>query len=1051
MHKPYPSIFNRKLLSVLAAFAFGASTLQAEDIFVMTSLGGVAANNTPSPPSSYTGSVSASGSSAYSSPSPAIPVSPRRSRFGFADGCSWSVQPDDYLPIYGNSEGTAPLHSPGVYRIYVTKGTTGSCSADLIVNMTATGGALADTNGISQTSVPVTAFQAGTGANNWVFVGYITNTVPNPVVTFTWASGTLASAVRWYMDTVRFESLDPCTGVANQLGVSGPVFAGQSAVTVTGVAAGATNVTIFVNGTTQIGITNKAAGFAAGALTVAVSSLNLSDAVTATQTKTNTAGGACTSQAGTAVIAGGGPNPPVKAFISCWKTNANTGPIGADGFTAGFPYILSASSFVAGFNTAPVGGRELQPGACWQLISFQNRTGGDDAIDLNTGAHVTNNDNFCSLEGIEFSIDSSDTGPYDIYIDALMNGTNLVEGFEPYLVGTTNTFNTPALAGAPAAASTYLATPNSATISTNYAYSGTNSCRIRWQFADASTIRWAHSIANAATGKRYPQLDTRLPITLRVLVLPVGTSNSHAFNGTVGAVTNSPAVVYPGDSATVGVSVSGPGSYTYQWSENGGGIGGATDRTYTNPSVGAPGPITYSVDVSDGTCTETRSLTITVTAPLPVITNQPISALVNVGNPAPISVLAGADPSGLPLTYQWEFFGNSWTNTPTAISATDPSLGTGSGITSAQLTDSGYYDVIVANSYGSVTSSIVSLQVVAADVVIGNGTGLRGDYYNNVTYTNNQPPVGVAYPGAPTLTRIDPTINYLWGNGSPDPAINVDFFAVRWYGEVQPLTADTYTFTARTDDGVRVWIDGTLLIDQWSIQGATDRSGTIALNTTKHKVLMEYFERQVAASAQLSWSNASGTISEGFVPQQQLFPAASYIKPTVALTAPSNGSSVNQPGPVNMAANVTTNDGMIAYVAFYTNQTILATVTNPPYAYAWNNPPAGTFGISAQVLYNASVSGGNPSSFAVSGTNSVTVIASAITASRITNIVYGNPITISGTGMVSHTFVLLSSTNVASAMTNWIPEQTNTAGTGTFNFSVAPGSANTKFFRVQTQ
>ncbi len=708
------------------------------------------------------------------------------------------------------------------------------------------------------------------------------------------------------------------------------------------------------------------------------------------------------------------------------------------------PYVLKATQIT--FNSAPQGGVELQPGQCWQTVTFQDR-GIDPARDLNSGTAVTNLDAFSALDGLIFAMDASDNGPYEIYVDAIMNGDTVIEDFEGYVTGSTNTFATPNLAAVPSGGGYLSGSPNSSLIKTNYSYSGTNSCRITWQWIDNASVRWSHIQANAPTGKHYPQLDTTKPTTVRFLVLPVGTTTAHKFNGTVSAITNGPAVVYPGGTATVGVTVTGPGPYTYQWSENGGAIGGATDRTYTNPSLPGPGSISYSVDVSDGTCTETRQTTFSIATPLPVITNQPISSLVNVGNPAPPAVVAGADPSGLPITYQWEFFGNSWTNTPTAISATDASLGTGSGITSAQLTDSGYYDVIVANSYGSVTSSIVSLQVVAADVVIGNGTGVRGDYYNNASYTTPQPATGVAFPGSPVVTRVDSTINYLWGNGSPDPLITPDFFAVRWCGQIQAPLADTYTITTRTDDGVRVWVDHTLVIDSWAIQGPTDRSGTIALDTAKHNILMEYFERQVGAQSQLSWSNASGTISESIVPVQQLFPRASYTKPVITLTSPSNGSSAS--GSVSLAANVTTNDGMIAYVAFYTNQTILATVTNPPYSFTWNTPPAGTFGISAQALYNASTTGGNPSSFAVSGTNNVTVIS--VLPGSITGIVYGNPVVISGTGTVGHAFVLLSSTNAAAALNTWTREQTNTAGTGAYSFNVTPGSEASKFFRVQTQ
>jgi len=70
---------------------------------------------------------------------------------------------------------------------------------------------------------------------------------------------------------------------------------------------------------------------------------------------------------------------------------------------------------------------------------------------------------------------------------------------------------------------------------------------------------------------------------------------------------------------------------------------------------------------------------------------------------------------------------------------------------------------------------------------------------------------------------------------------------------------------------------------------------------------------------------------------------------------------------------------------------------------------------------------------------------------KIKQFLYGNPCTISGTGPVSHPFALISSTNAAKALNLWTWEQTNTAGTGSFSFSVSPGTAQAKFFRVVTQ
>jgi hypothetical protein len=81
----------------------------------------------------------------------------------------------------------------------------------------------------------------------------------------------------------------------------------------------------------------------------------------------------------------------------------------------------------------------------------------------------------------------------------------------------------------------------------------------------------------------------------------------------------------------------------------------------------------------------------------------------------------------------------------------------------------------------------------------------------------------------------------------------------------------------------------------------------------------------------------------------------------------------------------------------------------------------------------------------------LSVKATPSLAARITQILYGNPLIISGTGPVSHPFALVSSTNVAQALNLWTPEQTNSAGTGSFSFSVAPGTVKAKFFRVVTQ
>ena len=120
--------------------------------------------------------------------------------------------------------------------------------------------------------------------------------------------------------------------------------------------------------------------------------------------------------------------------------------------------------------------------------------------------------------------------------------------------------------------------------------------------------------------------------------------------------------------------------------------------------------------------------------------------------------------------------------------------------------------------------------------------GLVGTYFNNTDLTNA------------VFSRNDPTINFDWGFGTPDPRINPDNFSVRWVGKVVPIFSGSYTFYANTDDGIRLWIDNQLLIDSWIDQGATEHaSAPINLDAgLAHDLKAEFYEHTGAAVAQLS-------------------------------------------------------------------------------------------------------------------------------------------------------------------------------------------------------
>jgi PKD repeat protein len=117
----------------------------------------------------------------------------------------------------------------------------------------------------------------------------------------------------------------------------------------------------------------------------------------------------------------------------------------------------------------------------------------------------------------------------------------------------------------------------------------------------------------------------------------------------------------------------------------------------------------------------------------------------------------------------------------------------------------------------------------------------RGEYYNNPDLS-----------GAPITVRNDASVKFDWGIGSPGPGVPADHFSARWSRSVS-FPAGTYRFYVWVDDGVRLWIDGHLIIDQWHDSAATTYSASVPLADGVHSLRMEYYERSGGALAQLAW------------------------------------------------------------------------------------------------------------------------------------------------------------------------------------------------------
>ena len=106
--------------------------------------------------------------------------------------------------------------------------------------------------------------------------------------------------------------------------------------------------------------------------------------------------------------------------------------------------------------------------------------------------------------------------------------------------------------------------------------------------------------------------------------------------------------------------------------------------------------------------------------------------------------------------------------------------------------------------------------------------------------------------GDPKLTRTENAINHDFGSGSPAPAIAADNFSAQWDGDFT-FAAGTYRFTATVDDGIRVYLDNVLLIDEWHITSARTYFAELFVPAGTHHVKVQYFENTGQAVVKVSW------------------------------------------------------------------------------------------------------------------------------------------------------------------------------------------------------
>ena len=300
----------------------------------------------------------------------------------------------------------------------------------------------------------------------------------------------------------------------------------------------------------------------------------------------------------------------------------------------------------------------------------------------------------------------------------------------------------------------------------------------------------------------------------------------------ISTFTAAPTSIVAGQSATLSWSVSGATSLSLD-----NGLGTVTG---TSKSVSPASTVTYTLTATNTGGSVTAKVTITVSATDGQGPSTPIllTATAKSATEVDLSWTPSSDNVGV-SGYQISRSGAA----PFTVSGTTVSYAD----TSASPNTSYIYFIRSYDAAGnfSVASSSMTVTTPVAPAPLtcpaaGTNT-FTACYYNNITLS-----------GSPVFTRSENLINFTWGTSPPDKSLTFGNFSTRWQGNFS-FNAGTYTFTATTSDGMRVYVDGVIILDKWLDQPAATYTATATLTAGTHLVVVEYYEHTNGSKASLTW------------------------------------------------------------------------------------------------------------------------------------------------------------------------------------------------------
>jgi hypothetical protein len=224
-------------------------------------------------------------------------------------------------------------------------------------------------------------------------------------------------------------------------------------------------------------------------------------------------------------------------------------------------------------------------------------------------------------------------------------------------------------------------------------------------------------------------------------------------------------------------------------------------------------------------------------------------------------------------------------------------------------------------------NSIVAGAAFVNTAAVGGGSGLLGQFWANTTGTAFD---DVTFATPATITHTNAVVNFDWSAIGPDPLIGRTNFVTRWTGSLQPQYDDTYEFSVIASGGVRLWINGNLLVNDWTTHSfAVTNHGSTAFKAQQlYNVRLDCFQEN-GGVIQLFWRRPSTDFER--IPETQLY---SFTNPPPAIVAvnPADDSSFAGSASVTFGVEAKTLHNAIAEVEFFASGKSLGVLNNSIYA-----------------------------------------------------------------------------------------------------------------------